>query len=239
MICTTVNCGEDTDCTGATAGSIYGLIHGFDAIPERWVEPIGHGIRTVCLHPDFKNKLPENLEELTDRTEALAYQVDRTYNQNEAVVTDGATEMSDVTAETFLAPNEGGDLYEDLEGPVYEFDCFTVYLDYGNDPLVRSGEEKSITVKIYNTHSLQTHLTLDWYLPHGWHVSPSDSGEVLSIPTILGIKPLTLTFTFTPDHVRRTTNRCILAIEVNSRPGVLLVPLTLLNGDFGACNPID
>ncbi len=50
MICTTVNCGEDTDCTGATAGSIFGIMHGAKAIPQKWIDPIGRGIKTIAIN---------------------------------------------------------------------------------------------------------------------------------------------------------------------------------------------
>jgi len=35
VITTAVNCGEDTDCTAATAGSVFGIIHGAAAIPKK------------------------------------------------------------------------------------------------------------------------------------------------------------------------------------------------------------
>ncbi len=48
-ICTAVNCGDDTDCTGATLGSIFGIILGKDGIPKEWIEPIGERIITVAI----------------------------------------------------------------------------------------------------------------------------------------------------------------------------------------------
>ena len=80
MLCTTVNCGEDTDCTGATAGSIYGIIHGAKSIPERWIEPIGRNIKVACLNVGELGgmqaaELPLDVDSLTDRTEKLAWQV--------------------------------------------------------------------------------------------------------------------------------------------------------------------
>ena len=70
--CIAVNCGEDTDCTAATAGSIWGIIHGAKAIPQKWIDPIGRGIKTVCLNLGelgyFGNQLPQTVDELTDRT---------------------------------------------------------------------------------------------------------------------------------------------------------------------------
>ncbi|MCZ7546452.1 MAG: ADP-ribosylglycohydrolase family protein [Anaerolineae bacterium] len=37
--------GFDTDCNGATAGSIFGLMHGVDALPEKWIAPLRDRIR--------------------------------------------------------------------------------------------------------------------------------------------------------------------------------------------------
>ena len=58
MICTTVNCGEDTDCTGATAGSIFGIMRGTEAIPQKWIDPIGRGIKTIAINCGDLQGLP-------------------------------------------------------------------------------------------------------------------------------------------------------------------------------------
>ncbi len=43
-LCLAVNCGSDSDCTGATLGSILGILDP-EAIPTRWLEPIGNSIK--------------------------------------------------------------------------------------------------------------------------------------------------------------------------------------------------
>ena len=43
-VCEAVNCGRDTDCTGATAGAIFGIMNP-DGIPPRWSKPIGDELR--------------------------------------------------------------------------------------------------------------------------------------------------------------------------------------------------
>lgn len=39
-----VNCGQDTDCTGATVGGCLGIFNGAEKIPARWSKPLGDEI---------------------------------------------------------------------------------------------------------------------------------------------------------------------------------------------------
>ena len=45
-ICLAVQCGFDTDCNGATAGSIIGMMVGYDGIDKKWTEPIRDLVNT-------------------------------------------------------------------------------------------------------------------------------------------------------------------------------------------------
>lgn len=64
-----VNCGMDTDCTGATCGSILGLLLGADGLSEKLRQRAG---QDVAIHPSMDNlPLPRTLDELTERTLAL------------------------------------------------------------------------------------------------------------------------------------------------------------------------
>ena len=44
--------GWDTDCTGATAGSIFGALHGADALPGHWVDPLNDLVRSAIMGYD-------------------------------------------------------------------------------------------------------------------------------------------------------------------------------------------
>lgn len=64
-----VNGGMDTDCTGATCGSILGLLLGASGLPDTWRRMAGDNI---VFHESLSGlPLPRTLEELTDRTLAL------------------------------------------------------------------------------------------------------------------------------------------------------------------------
>jgi len=62
---TALNCGDDTDCTGATIGALMGIMHGTAGIPENWKQHIGDKIETMCIlkgHGEY----PHSCSELTD-----------------------------------------------------------------------------------------------------------------------------------------------------------------------------
>ena len=61
--------GWDTDCTGATTGSIFGATFGAKALPSHWVDPLSDRIRSAIA--GFDNS---QISELVERTEALVHQ---------------------------------------------------------------------------------------------------------------------------------------------------------------------
>jgi ADP-ribosylglycohydrolase len=68
-ICTAVNCGDDTDCTGATLGSLLGILNGTKGIPKEWREPISENIVNVAIG-GFQP--PKTIRELTERVVKMA-----------------------------------------------------------------------------------------------------------------------------------------------------------------------
>lgn len=65
-ICLAVSMGFDTDCNGATAGSILGLVLGAKALPEKWIAPLHD---TIYSGVDGVGKAA--ISELARRTVAL------------------------------------------------------------------------------------------------------------------------------------------------------------------------
>ena len=76
-LCRAVNCGYDTDCTGATLGSILGIVGGTKAISDKWTSPLGDGISTSDSRRGVKhfytgpNPVPLTITELTTRVLVL------------------------------------------------------------------------------------------------------------------------------------------------------------------------
>jgi hypothetical protein len=67
-LCLAVNCGEDTDCTAATLGALFGIIYGNSGIPKKWLAPLNGKITVGCVN--YLNGdlfIPKTVDELTDR----------------------------------------------------------------------------------------------------------------------------------------------------------------------------
>jgi ADP-ribosylglycohydrolase len=64
--------GWDTDCNGATAGSVFGALHGSGALPGRWVDPLNDLVRSSIMGFDRSR-----VSELASRTTQLAVEGSR------------------------------------------------------------------------------------------------------------------------------------------------------------------
>lgn len=239
-LCTTVNLGEDTDCTGATVGSLYGILHGAEAIPEEWLTPVGRKIKTACLNLGeldyIGTPLPATVDELTDRTERIAQQVILRRRLPITIAENAPTDLSDLDVQTLYAPKPGTrqgrwHLMRNLGQPVYRFDFFEVAVDYGCAPIIRDGVPKTITLTVRNTYKVMEHLNVHWYLPAGWRVSPSADARLFLPNEYLGTPEASASFTLEADTVTRPSNRCVVELSIEGRPTVMTVPIILLNGN--------
>jgi ADP-ribosylglycohydrolase len=229
MLCTTVNCGEDTDCTAATVGSIYGIVHGTKGIPQKWIDPIGRGIKTMCLNlGELGGQLPQTVDEMTDRTERIARQVLLRDRHSKVILSDtAATDLSAVTDQYLLASKKDFDFLTRLAGPVFRSDFFTVYLDYADSPLVPNFGKKTIRLTVENTYKTQTNVALCWYVPAGWQVLPAPDCAFMSLPW----ERTVLEFTLQAPEIKTSLVRAVVELTADGRPTVVLVPVMLMNGN--------
>jgi len=223
--CIAVNCGEDTDCTAATAGSVWGILHGAAAIPQKWIDPIGRGITTICLNlGDLNNPIPTNVDDLTNRTIRIARQV-LARHRAENMCSSEPTSLQDVTPENLMGNRTRTHLDTCLRVPRFQFDCFTVHVDYGEEPVIKPGQPKTIRLTIENTFKCQANLGLHWYVPAGWEVTPGADGYALILRG-----GITLEYQLKTPVVTQPVSRAVFEITIQGRPTVMLVPITLLNG---------
>ncbi len=229
-LCTAVNCGEDTDCTAATVGSLFGILHGIEAIPQRWIDPIGRGIKTIALNVgDCSWQLAKTVDELTDRTERAAHAV--LHRRRLPVrITDNPTDRSGLNAERLFARDGGASLYWNLGGPVFRFDQFEIGVDYLDGPFARDAQPKTIRLKIRNTYRVQSNLNVRWYVPDGWEVHPGSETTLHVASGALGDR-VDAEYALQAPCVGRSPVRMAIEITRDGWPMTMLVPVTLLNGN--------
>lgn len=235
-VCTAVNCGEDTDCTGATLGSLFGILHGPKGIPDKWIAPIGHKIKTACLNLGelgyYGDQLPADVDALTDRTVRITQQVIARYKLPVQIVDDQPTDVRSVSVESLMAGPDGEALYKNVSAPVYHFPFFDVAVDYGEGgALLRNQSPKTLRLRVYNRYKVQANLALHWYAPEHWQVTPSQDGFALSLPAHLG-EPVEVEFQVQIEQVRGPLERAAVEITIAGRPTVMLVPIMFLNGNL-------
>jgi len=238
-MCIAVNCGEDTDCTAATIGSIFGILRGFDAIPTEWIKPIGRGIKTLCLNLgdlSVAGNVPQTVDELTARTERLAREMIR-HRRLTVEISDKPTNLSDLTPDLLRAGPLARTLYANMGGPVFRFELFDVCVDYGGDPTIREGVPREIKLRVTNRfsihrteiYSLQTHLNIRWLAPESWTIQPGRLAQCFSWRVTSN--PAVTTFTIQTDRLESQVTRLAIEITRDGHPGTMLVPVTLLNGN--------
>lgn len=173
-ICKAVNCGYDTDCTGATLGSILGIIMGGSGLPRRWTEPLGESITTneswggIRHASSGSNPIPTNLTELTDRVIVQAKWVLMAHGMRDVVSTgriDPTALRADEAVYTMLAAS-----------PMrlnYRYRSLHVGIDYVSTPAVVPGQQKSLVTHLTNPHPDAIRAHCELRLPDGWLDTPA------------------------------------------------------------------
>jgi len=132
-LCKAVNCGFDTDCTGATLGSLLGILGGTHAISERWSDPIG---KDIVLHEFTVDcGVPKTLDELTERTASLAT---KAAEQGDGVVAFGESTEVPPDLLSILYRNEKaiGAMRQDVRCGVAADADLHIFLHYNGDPVL-------------------------------------------------------------------------------------------------------
>lgn len=179
-ICIAVNCGDDTDCTGATCGAVLGILLGRSGIPKEWIEPIGEGIKTVAVNP-FMLELPETLGELTERVICCKQDADF-LNPTLMRLTDGKTVVDPELLKRLADGSETAKRVLSRSSKRISFDLpygrFSV--EYEKSPLMTPGETQKLKLRFNNCPFDCRALSVDWKLPEGWSMSPGPGQCLMS-----------------------------------------------------------
>jgi ADP-ribosylglycohydrolase len=142
-LCKAVNCGYDTDSTGATLGALLGIRDGTRGVPAKWRKPVGD---SIVLHK-FTGKFdaPETLKELTDRTAALAEQCLATRSETASFRRTGKPPEAELSVlfrnELALAA-----LRQDIHAGVAADRDLEIAFHYGGEPVLSPGLARTFSV---------------------------------------------------------------------------------------------
>ena len=192
---TAINCGDDTDCTGATVGATMGILYGTAGIPKDWSQYIGNDIVTISLAKGNNGKtLPSNCTELTDRVAKIAPVVVAT-NSIKQSKWDNNKAFSDyeveICNEDIIPDGVHAKLVEyvsDIVKPVtstlvpysiYEENVFmNVQVSLSKAPDIAPGEEIGVHVTLKSKCYFENenrNVVMRWILPEGFTASGKKS----------------------------------------------------------------
>lgn len=171
-----VDCGDDTDCTGATLGSLMGIMGGMKVIPDDWRAYIGDDIKSICIAAGH-GLWPKTCTELTDCImDVLPITLNRRHgllgNINKSVQLGSELCIGDVNPESFY----GREFVEKLSARkrysfVVESPLADVLVEFDEKPVVQPGGTLTGAISIErHTFNEQRHYLLRFITPEGWSV---------------------------------------------------------------------
>jgi ADP-ribosylglycohydrolase len=168
-LCKAVNCGYDTDCTGATLGSVLGILGGTASIPEAWSKPIGETI--VLHHYTGAFNAPATIGELTDRTQVLAERF--IAEKSETVAFAERTYVpEEILSLLFRNESAIAALRQDIHAAVAVGGDLEITLHYGGEPVLRPGIRRTVEVTLQK-EAIPVDAEVELEAPDGWVISMS------------------------------------------------------------------
>ena len=234
-----IDCGDDTDCTGATIGSIMGILGGTSYIPEDWKQHIGDEIVTVSVDKGCLYGVPKTCTELTARVCTMIPHV-----HHAAMVKWHAANINfhadaDSADEADVAAFTGGAVAADLcARPSASYDIDFLYASarviFDDAPSIEPNGEVRMRILFKNGlgGSGPRHLSLRWILPEGWSIEGCKREVYVphSRPSI-ATEPRTsaeIAFTVKAGENVEFRNRLILEVTCENHIMPALIPVTLL-----------
>ena len=230
-----INCGDDTDCTGATIGAIMGILGGTKAIPKDWRAHVGDTIVTGSINMGVSWIPVTSCKQLSERIFRLVPAMLAENNAN-VCISSGKTKIADEELEK-LEGTDFADIWKTLQPYTFcmPFAFFTAQVRYCGGPVLLPNGTACIMLKLYNNvkaygnqpYDLQVRVLLPKgvtadrtefcvHLPH-WS-SLTTEYETSEIP----IK-------FFADETLPASVRVVLEITVEGHFTVGYVPVIFLN----------
>jgi ADP-ribosylglycohydrolase. len=236
-----VNCGEDTDCTAATLGSILGIIHGIDYIPPKWIEPMGERINTVCINlaDCWEIVIPQTITELTNRILKIVplflgsgiCNYINAANGYTIEVLEGDVLFCRENHKNIWISESFTDLLQQSPFAVrHESFLFNTVLNYGEEPYIQENIPKKFTLTLDNNIWEQQWLNINWYVPEGWKVLPSRGTSIFLDHSYLA--KAHAEFTIIAEFLDKDKYDLFIDISSNGHHTRSIIPIVLIHGNY-------
>ena len=238
-----VNCGDDTDCTGATVGALLGIMGGTAALPEDWRAHVGDEIISIAINPALF--YPYRVRTCTELAERVVRQMPAMYQAHKRFIATDKDGKRYITVPDDAA-DEGGLWQKNVKyiaGDIsarkpysaeYTFGPVTAVVRTLDAPEIRPLGEVEVEVLFRNEYVAYGNcpygLRLSWLLPEGFSVE-SESGTRLYLPHRNSHTPegeVVYRARILAGETVAPMNRLVLEVEIEGRPTVGYLPVALL-----------
>jgi hypothetical protein len=228
-LCITVNCGYDTDSSGGSIGSWWGIMAGDSNLPRKWTEPFGDAISTneswggVRHLSDGSTPIPSTLPEVVDRLVTAAHTVLRAKGAlNESSIIS-------VTEESLYADDSVRELWSRdplvVRFPEAELTTSVRYDD--GTPAVAPNTEAHFTTTLTNPHPDPVVATARLIVPKGWSapeeqrvsIAPASATDVSWAVAVPGRADL------------ENSNRLFVVVDAEGYPQEPATPVVLIGAN--------
>lgn len=229
-----INCGDDTDCTGATVGSTMGILYGVEGVPVDWRMHVGDEIITKSFDTIVLNrKVPHSCTELTERVVKQSPNV-LLSNHADVVFTEEKTSYLAEDAEFILTNCKFRSILDELKPFAMHFDSVFAEVDayLESAPDILPGEQKRVTLAIRSKglgfNESAYNLSMRWWLPEGFSVVSGRKTVILPRKDPHSDHCCKTEFMIQAGESVSVENRCVLEICASGRFKPMYIPILFL-----------
>ena len=232
-LCKAMNCGYDTDCTAATLGSILGIINGAKALPEEWIKPLGNKIVLTPPPGIIHVKVPEDVDELTDRTIAITRQLLAKYHDKVQLVS-RTSKCEQISPDSLVDMDVINEVLSRPQNNIsHTLNHIDVSVAYPNEPVISVSEPMKVIITIKNTSPEPLKVSAKINPPDGFEVSRASKREQVCLiekQEVAANKDYSfeIDFSCTDKTKMKISNRAFLIVDIEERSAVDAVPIVML-----------
>jgi ADP-ribosylglycohydrolase len=219
-----VSCGDDTDCTAATLGSILGITGGRGGIPQDWIAYVGDEIISVAIDRGSDGRLPRSCTEMTDRVLRQTGQTLLAHNSGDTIG-EGPTDLGDLKAESLRAGEGHHQWLAGLDGSIgYDFIHAAARVSFPRGIEIARGGELEVRIRLVNKMPNQQHYDIRYILPPGFRLIAGPRHTAVMTNSAMTRSEEVFSLIAAAEGEVEPLNRLIIEVVPVGRPTVMLIP---------------